>query len=248
MGAVAASASLAFAGVAHGVASTDGTTTFEATAKPAIPGRRRSRRASRSTSIRRWTGRAPPSSQIVVGLPKGLKFSGKGLKKCSKANLVLNGRTACPAGSKAGPKGTSDRSHRAGQHAARLPRLPVRRRQHDVPVLPGPDGHGRERAGQRHPGRADRPDHQQGRKLTITIPQELRQPGRPRRHADQHQRDLHRQGRQELARHQHGLQGRQGKVTGTLVYSARTDSADPAAVGVAHRPGEVQEVVAPRHA
>jgi len=44
---------------------------------------------------------------IDVLLPKGIKFSGKGLKKCNAENLQLNGTSACPAGSKAGLKGTS---------------------------------------------------------------------------------------------------------------------------------------------
>jgi hypothetical protein len=45
---------------------------------------------------------------IEVLLPKGVKFSGKGLKKCNADDLAASGITACPSGSKAGPKGTAN--------------------------------------------------------------------------------------------------------------------------------------------
>ena len=47
---------------------------------------------------------------IDVLLPKGVKFSGKGLKKCNVEDLIAAGISGCPAGSKAGPKGTATRS------------------------------------------------------------------------------------------------------------------------------------------
>jgi hypothetical protein len=45
---------------------------------------------------------------IEVLLPQGLKFSGKGLKKCNADDLAANGISACPSGSKAGPKGVAN--------------------------------------------------------------------------------------------------------------------------------------------
>src|SRR5829696_9245163 len=107
MGAVAASASLAFAGIAHAVVSPDGSATLEATAKPADAGT--PTKPKNTTLSFKQTVNKPGTTvgKIVVDLPRGLKFSGKGLKKCNKANLELNGRTACPAGSKAGTKGIS---------------------------------------------------------------------------------------------------------------------------------------------
>jgi hypothetical protein len=45
---------------------------------------------------------------IEILLPKGVKFSGKGLKKCNADDLLAVGITACPAGSKAGPKGVAN--------------------------------------------------------------------------------------------------------------------------------------------
>jgi hypothetical protein len=45
---------------------------------------------------------------IDVLLPKGIKFSGKGLKKCNADDLAATGITACPSGSKVGPKGVAN--------------------------------------------------------------------------------------------------------------------------------------------
>lgn len=45
---------------------------------------------------------------IEVLLPQGLKFSGKGLKKCNAEDLAASGISACPSGSKAGPKGVAN--------------------------------------------------------------------------------------------------------------------------------------------
>jgi glucose/arabinose dehydrogenase len=51
---------------------------------------------------------------IDVLLPRGVKFSGKGLKKCNAEDLAAIGITACPAGSKVGPKGTANAAVEAG--------------------------------------------------------------------------------------------------------------------------------------
>jgi hypothetical protein len=45
---------------------------------------------------------------IEVLLPQGLKFSGKGLKKCNAEDLAASGVSACPSGSKVGPKGVAN--------------------------------------------------------------------------------------------------------------------------------------------
>jgi hypothetical protein len=107
MGAVAASASLAFAGIAYGVQSPDGAVTFDATAKPADSGTTSN---PKSVTLHFDEVVNKPNTtveKIIVDLPKGLKFSGKGMKKCNAESLQLNGKSACPAGSKAGLKGTS---------------------------------------------------------------------------------------------------------------------------------------------
>jgi hypothetical protein len=45
---------------------------------------------------------------IEVLMPKGTKFSGKGFKKCNADDLAAGGVSACPSGSKAGPKGVAN--------------------------------------------------------------------------------------------------------------------------------------------
>jgi hypothetical protein len=45
---------------------------------------------------------------IEMLLPKGTKISGKGFKKCNADDLAQSGPTACPSGSKAGPKGAAN--------------------------------------------------------------------------------------------------------------------------------------------
>ena len=44
---------------------------------------------------------------IDLTVPRALKFSTKGLKRCSQATLETQGPAGCPAGSKAGPTGTA---------------------------------------------------------------------------------------------------------------------------------------------
>jgi hypothetical protein len=51
---------------------------------------------------------------IQVLLPKGTKFSGKGFKKCNADDLAAGGPTACPSGSKAGPKGSASAAVQTG--------------------------------------------------------------------------------------------------------------------------------------
>ena len=44
-------------------------------------------------------------------LPKGMKFSGKGFKKCNADDLAATGISACSS-AKAGPKGVRERAGR----------------------------------------------------------------------------------------------------------------------------------------
>ena len=105
IGALAASATLALAGAAQAVTSPDGTASLEATAAPANAG---TAKKPKSVTLGFDLGVNRPGTtvgQIVLDLPKGLKLSGKGLKKCTAANLELNGPSVCPAASKAGNPG-----------------------------------------------------------------------------------------------------------------------------------------------
>ncbi len=105
--ALAAVSTLAFAGVAQAVTSPDGTASLEATATPAKAGKKS---APKNVTLGFDLTASRPGAtvgKIGIDLPKGLKLTGKGLKKCSADNLQLNGPSVCPAGSKAGTVGTA---------------------------------------------------------------------------------------------------------------------------------------------
>ena len=57
---------------------------------------------------------------IDLGLPRGLKISGKGLKRCSVNTLATQGPSGCPAGSKAGPTGDATATLGTGPGASQL--------------------------------------------------------------------------------------------------------------------------------
>ena len=232
MGAIAASASLAFAGIAQGVVSADNTTTFEATAKPSDSGT-----ATKPKSVTLHfdqTVDRPGTTvgKIVVGLPKGLKFSGKGLKKCSKTNLELNGRTACPAGSKAGLMGTS---------TARIEPANTPLDFHVYPYVGGnttflfylvqTDTAGNELSSGIQAVLTGAITNK-GRKLSITIPQELRQPvaGLNATLTSIHATFVGKVGK-HYAVTSTNCKGGKWKISGTLVYSPRTDNPTPPSPG-----------------
>ena len=103
MGAVIASATLALAGGA--IAQTAGDASLDVAISPSKAG---TSKKPKSHSLDLKLAVTKPGTTvgvIQVDLGKGLKFSGKGFKKCSKETLIAGGPTACPAGSKAGPQG-----------------------------------------------------------------------------------------------------------------------------------------------
>ena len=106
-GAVVASM-LGLTGVAVAqVDSPDGTATFDATLSPKKVG---TKSKPKSHSLRTTLTVSRPGTTvetIVLKLGKGLKFSGKGFKKCTEDILLNSGASGCPAGSKAGPAGTA---------------------------------------------------------------------------------------------------------------------------------------------
>jgi hypothetical protein len=104
---------------------------------------------------------------IEVNLPKGLKFSGKGFKKCNIDDLLAVGVTGCSAGSKAGPKGTANALLGAENAPLDFDVYPyVENANTLLFYLTGP---------LQTAIRGKITD--KGRKLSITIPFELRQPG-----------------------------------------------------------------------
>jgi len=103
-GAVIASASLALAAGAFGQ-STEGTFTADVS-----PSRAGTVSHPKNTTLAFGVTLDKPGTTVEfidLGLPRGLKFSTKGLKRCSVNTLASRGPTGCPSGSKAGPTGTA---------------------------------------------------------------------------------------------------------------------------------------------
>lgn len=107
---------------------------------------------------------------IQVLLPSGLKFSGKGFKKCNLDDLAASGPSACPSGSKAGSQGTANAlvgpanaplNFEVRPFVGNATTLYFYLDQQPVGVQSVVQGK----------------ITNSGRTLTITIPQELRQPG-----------------------------------------------------------------------
>jgi hypothetical protein len=106
---------------------------------------------------------------IEVLLPKGLKFSGKGLKKCNADDLAASGITACPSGSKVGPKGVANALVGAANAPLNLDVYPFVEDSNTFLFYLSQQG-----GGVQSVIRGEITS--KGRKLTITIPLELRQP------------------------------------------------------------------------
>ncbi len=106
---------------------------------------------------------------IEVLLPKGLQFSGKGLKKCNADDLAASGITACPSGSKAGPKGVANALVGAQNAPLNLDVYPFIEDSNTFLFYLSQQG-----GGVQSVIRGELTN--KGRKMAITIPLELRQP------------------------------------------------------------------------
>ena len=107
---------------------------------------------------------------IELGLSKGLKFSGKGFKKCNIDDLIAQGPDACPSGSKAGLTGTATAVIEPGGAPLDFEVTPfVGGSSTFLFYLNGINGNGVQTA---ITGKITN----KGRTLRITIPLELRQP------------------------------------------------------------------------
>jgi hypothetical protein len=103
-GAVVASASLA---VAAGAIAQTSESTFTAGVSPSNAG---TKQKPKNTVLKFNVTLDKPNTTVEfidLALPKGLKLSGKGLKRCSVDTLAAEGPSGCPSGSKAGPTGTA---------------------------------------------------------------------------------------------------------------------------------------------
>jgi hypothetical protein len=166
--AAAATASIALV-VSSATAQTD-TVTLDVGAKPSNSGTKK-KPGNVSLDFNAKVNLPGTTVEVIdVLLPKGLKFSGSGIKKCNVDDLLAEGITACPSGSKAGTKGTANALAGAQNAPVNFDVYPFVQNsstimfylsQQEGPlqsVVFGKLSNG-------------------GRKMSITIPQELRQPG-----------------------------------------------------------------------
>jgi hypothetical protein len=107
---------------------------------------------------------------IEMLLPKGTKISGKGFKKCSVDDLIATGVTGCASGSKAGPKGTANALVGPQSAPLNLDVYPFVEDANTLLFYLSQQGGGVQTVvkGEITSG---------GRKMAITIPDELRKPG-----------------------------------------------------------------------
>jgi hypothetical protein len=104
LGAVVASVSLA---VAAGAVAQAPESTFKAKVTPKNAG---TKSKPKNTTLNFEVTLDKPNSTVEfidLALPKGLKLSGKGLKRCTVDILAASGPAGCPSGSKAGPTGSA---------------------------------------------------------------------------------------------------------------------------------------------
>ena len=118
-GAVAATATLSLAAGAA-VAQAPATGSFTATVAPRDAGTKAKPTNVKARFVVKVTTANATADTIQLRVGKGLKFSGKGFKRCNAANLNANGVTACPSGSKAGPTGLANALLGSGATAAPL--------------------------------------------------------------------------------------------------------------------------------
>ena len=103
-GAIVASLTLAVA--VSAIAQTP-ESSFDATVSPKDAG---TKRKPKNTELNFVVGLDKPGTTVEfidLGLPRGLKFSAKGLGHCSVDTLAAEGPSGCPSNSKAGPTGSA---------------------------------------------------------------------------------------------------------------------------------------------
>jgi hypothetical protein len=104
VGAVVASVSLA---VAAGAIAQSPEATFNADVSPSKAG---TKRKPKNTTLGFNVTLDKPNTTVEfinLNVPRGLKLSGKGMRRCSVDTLAAEGPAGCPSGSKAGPTGTA---------------------------------------------------------------------------------------------------------------------------------------------
>lgn len=232
IGALAASATFALSvGAAQATTTADGTASLEATAAPSKAGT--ANKPKNVTLGFDLSVNRPGTSvgQIVLDLPKGLKFSGKGLKKCTLTNLQLNGPSVCPAGSKAGTVGSAAARLEPGNTALNFNVYPfVGGDTKILFYLVQTDASGNEMSSGIQSVLTGKITNK-GRKLSIAIPQELRQ---PLGGLDATLTQIRATFKGKVAKHyvvsSTGCKGGKWSIKSTLAFAARSDGAIPPAV------------------
>jgi hypothetical protein len=165
VGAVAAAAALGFTGAA--VAQTEGVS-VQARIAPAKAGTAKKPKAARLSFAMSVNLPTATVGDIKLRWPATVRMSGKGFKRCNFDDLIATGPTACPGGSAAGAIGSAA----AAVGPARAPLIfRVNAFVEDANTLLfylNQAGGGVQTVVR---------GEIRGRQLTITIPQELRQPG-----------------------------------------------------------------------
>jgi len=167
--AVAAIATLAVATVAIAADPNDSEATLTVTASPTKAG---TKKKPKNVKLGFDLKVAKPGTTVEVIemlLPKGTKISGKGFKKCNADDLAASGPSACPSGSKAGPKGTANALVGAAGAPLNLDVQPFVGGSNLLLFYLAQQGGGVQTVVQ---GKITN----KGRKMAITIPFELRQP------------------------------------------------------------------------
>jgi hypothetical protein len=168
--AVAATATLALVVTGAAVADpNDDQATLKVTVKPSNSGTKKKPKNVKLGFEAKVNMPGTTVGTIEVLLPQGVKFSGKGLKKCNAEDLATNGVSACPSGSKVGPKGVANALVGAQNAPLNLDVYPFVGSNNQFLFYLSQQGGGVQSV-------LEGNITNKGRKLSIDIPLELRQP------------------------------------------------------------------------
>ena len=179
--AASATATLALAaGAAAQVSTPSGDATLDVSASPSDAGTARNPKNTKLGFKMVVNKPLTTVEKITVSLPRGLKFSGKGFKRCSEAILDTTGRTGCPRGSSAGPRGQARALVGPASSPAKAPLnfnvYPFVQDSNTFLFYLAQYGDTRDQeAGVQRTIKGE--IRAKGRRITITIPEDLRKPG-----------------------------------------------------------------------
>jgi hypothetical protein len=170
--AIAATAALAVAtaGIAVAADPNDSEATLKVTASPTKAGKKKKPKNVKLGFDLQVDKPGTTVEVIEMLLPKGTKISGKGFKKCDANDLIAVGQTGCVSGSKAGPKGSANAKVGPAGAPLNLDVYPFVEDSNTLLFYLSQVGGGVQTVvkGEITNG---------GRKMAITIPDELRKPG-----------------------------------------------------------------------